>query len=1027
MKRLINNIIFILCTCLCWSCADEEIVQGIDYSKPAEVKFSVNFSEMEMVSSNSRAAGNVIDEIYNVCILFYQNGELVTSDGFPVYIYTGKVGTYSQLTKDGNVITVKKTLRPGSYQVVAVANMGNLVQDRLSDVETLAKLREISLVWNSQDIAVNNQMFGVFSETSVNSIDKAVETNGGGSVGLRSVNPTNDEYLTSVLLRGGEQTIYAKLYRAATKVTVGFDAENMNARVVVTVKSIEICNLPGSTKLWEPTKLEGESGKTSNQIRDNMNLEVRNKGIGESLFPADAHARNSESFFLFENRQGIDDKNSYNNGHKDKLLERVPNGTYIEIKARYDDQTEVSGSHGDITYRYMIGEDVANIFNNYNLTRNRHYKVTLVFKNSAKEEPYWRVEYTEDPVINIPSEVRLTYRHAGTFPSPIQFTVDEEDDEIELVTAEITKNPWYDTPLEGSRREAENVVSANDKLKWGFLCWGDQERSYPNSPVYSPWKTESRILTGQLATQIGSIKRYKYELNLQTEALAFCSENTENAAQTFTGYNNYSNPRIAEVTVIVKYKNSEKPSKIAVVKVVQEPRVVNPIAIYRKAGNDEPFHIRLLNAQGKEIDSYGPWTAEVEEGADWVRISRIGDNYGNAPVESGAAGGAIRFYYKPIDGKSIEPRCGVIRIAYSNNSVIHRIYVRQGYDPITIGEGDALWTSFNYLGKDDKGIDQFASSPMEEGAWLKNGNSEGILATDYYKDGNYYSGGFQTNLASYPTSSHNSKSWSTLPSGGSFAVSEHRLPNQKEMSSLLSQDNKNMSGFGVGYDDNANETLAFDEDAQYTNKAMGRRGVVMCDADGKNIFFPIGKRGYGRIRNQVMGMSSNELLHYSNENNRYLFSSDKGTYRPNLIDLYKAYGAYYWIEEASGSNQQMTFNYSLANIETQSKNEVSQDACFARLIKKIGPDKITVSKYVSFICGNEWPTKDVILTLNTSDAEVVMMRNLSGQASWEVQIAYLETVDMANIVLTFSYLNYEKKMTLKEFEKVVGSIIMDKK
>lgn len=996
MKQFIKYITLIVCACSCWACMDDEIGQEIDYSTPASVKLSIDFSEMQVVTPGTRSAGDAIGKISDLCVLFYKSDETLAMDeaNNPIYEYKNSISAEQ--------VTISKKVPAGEYKVVAVANMGNLVTSNTykETIKTLTGLKSISLQWNNDAIGANNQMFGFFSLSPTNNeIDDAITRDG-----MSNVAPTS--YNAPKLVLSGSKTLYAKLYRTVAKVTVAFNGEGLNSNVFVTIKSIRLGNLPKSCPLWVENKnvtdtlsAKGEGVPQSEVLTDeNFGLlRVTNRGAGnESLFPKDAHSQTGPSLFLFENRQGT----APTAGDKDKTRDKKKYGTFIEIEALY--ANESTGSNGKIIYRYMLGEDTPNKYDNYNLTRNRHYKVTLMLQKSGKEEPYWRVEYTENPSINLPTEVNISYRQSAKLNIP--FTVVEAYGGISSVTAQIIENPWYDDLDANGNREATVMTGSTDKQwRWGFLAWTGCQS---NNDTYGINKTSAINIT-----QVEG----KYQLSIQTESLGFKTDRGDEPADSFTGYNNYSNSRTAKIRVTVTYYSGE--TRTADVKVVQVPRIVNPIAVYRKWNSQKPFKIRLLNVLGAEIESYGPWKAEVESGADWFGIKNETSSVYGTSCNSGDAGGAIRFDYKPLStlgSADATPRCGVIVVRFSNYNVEHRIYVRQGDAPMAIGNRESLWTSYNYIGIDANNQPLFTDSPMEEGAWLKSGNSLGILANNTDNTDK-----FENPPGSFKMSDGTTRPWNTYsPSSDNtvqFNAPGYELPTQDDIHNIQSL--REYSGLGIGYDDNATETVVFNEDAQYTNPAMGRRGIAICDTKGRNLFFPTGKRGYGRRRNDMHGG-----LHYANST-----IEPSKINRPALIGLPRSMGGIYW---ANGS-QKLSFNYSLSNIELQSTdNGIGVDACFARLMK--GSDLMEFNRYYEIVAATPIYfdyTVSITKWGNITDYTINPM-----QGFYTVAFKYnIKEVDKAKdgVIITAvqNGITYEKKITIRELEGIpeTGKIQLDRK
>lgn len=132
--------------------------------------------------------------------------------------------------------------------------------------------------------------------------------------------------------------------------------------------------------------------------------------------------------------------------------------------------------------------------------------------------------------------------------------------------------------------------------------------------------------------------------------------------------------------------------------------------------------------------------------------------------------------------------------------------------------------------------------------------------------------------------------------------------------------------YGVLYGDGATETatsvadaFGYDSKEDPTDSPKGMRGCFVFSTDnGNNIFFPIGKTGYGRRKDGKnaadthKGEGSGEtgktgVLRYAQRQKPYQILSYYGSdynggveYQPLFFDLYKRPGAVYWLEQPGG-------------------------------------------------------------------------------------------------------------------------------
>lgn len=112
----------------------------------------------------------------------------------------------------------------GRYYIYAVANMDDLSEYE-DAIKTKEGLKSISFIWNLENIAANNQMFGFFSDASADS--------------------------DAPLLTINQRTIplHAWIRRAASKVTIAYDGSMLHENVYIYLKSVTIKDIPNQCYL----------------------------------------------------------------------------------------------------------------------------------------------------------------------------------------------------------------------------------------------------------------------------------------------------------------------------------------------------------------------------------------------------------------------------------------------------------------------------------------------------------------------------------------------------------------------------------------------------------------------------------------------------------------------------------------------------------------------------------------------------------------------------------------------------------
>lgn len=377
--------------------------------------------------------------------------------------------------------TLPVSLPYGNYRMYAVANVDlSEYAATISASENPAEtLKNIQLTWNSDEIAANNQMFGYFTtDNTSKGFDAPLVTLASKTVSLR-----------------------AWLKRAASKVTIAFDARNLKDNIYIYPKTAEIKDIPAHCFLGADNKpgTYSEELKDMNELIENgqtikyvdnpeatnyneswtarltngapifgFNTEAIGKGTPDEQIVAQ-HGENVNALYFYENMQGegspgeASDKWQVVEGNEGATTPSFPDGntkpdssnpeatdpnktgykdakvygTYIEVKAYYISNNPGDMSQGEIIYRFMLGKDT---HLDYNAERNHHYKLTMRFKGYANDVD-WHIEYPREPGMVIPNPYYISYLYNHSMMMPLQINT-EKGVTLKSLKAEILNNNW---------------------------------------------------------------------------------------------------------------------------------------------------------------------------------------------------------------------------------------------------------------------------------------------------------------------------------------------------------------------------------------------------------------------------------------------------------------------------------------------------------------------------------------------------------------------------------------------------------
>ena len=622
-------------------------------------------------------------------------------------------------------------------------------------------------------------------------------------------------------------------------------------------------------------------------------------------------------------------------------------GTYIEVEAYYTNDNFGSQTKGKIVYRFMLGMNTTNDFNSH---RNNHYKLTLCLKNNANDVD-WHVDYSDEPGIYIPDTIYVSYTYNTPTILPIRIVGHNVQDlNVEITQANWnpddstipqfrgTTDPaglatgFLSLTFDDSPRIRDNEVFGTgdqDRVKqyWDNGNPNNVKRNYINNGSKRAWADlDPHGYNVQNRRTSEGYNVFEADIPLFTRPLVIYKWAAWSGANPY-----FSSPRSGKirVTYTVDGKTEYKD-----VNVIQVRRVENPTGIYRRHDNDEKFDVVLLERNGEggthstpvnyiHFKSVGAWRAIIyrsttgggNDAAAWFtlsagsqRVSRTG-----AYIQ-GDDDSEIAFTYKPngtIPQNSV--RCGIIKVEYNDYTCTHYIFVRQGYAPMKLEDSGSLyWHTFNmYSGTQETNHPCEGGSLFVRGRWAPaildsntSGFGQAVTSLQALTDENGTIG-----TVSVPIANSGNTARQNFPNNGSRTLSRNntalnpwtqgRVPDVTEWATLLNE-NANAwvnRAFGVLYGDGATTTQTNPEqvygclhnDVTTGRTVKGMRGAFVYNTDnGRNLFFPIGAKGYGRRKVGAGGQ-----LQYGFGDNYSTLEIDQPR-RALLYHLYTNEGAIYW-------------------------------------------------------------------------------------------------------------------------------------
>lgn len=423
-------------------------------------------------------------------------------------------------------------------------------------------------------------------------------------------------------------------------------------------------------------------------------------------------------------------------------------------------------------------------------------------------------------------------------------------------------------------------------------------------------------------------------------------------------------------------------TKEALTNVIQVRRVINPKGVYRRWDNSEPFNVKLAWLGGDNADSFdpvisrGPWKAEIIGDDNFITLDGKKEVSGstNSQIKF-----SIRFNRLNLDKSKVQN--AVVRIIYHNYTCTHLIFVRRGYEPQEIAPNTKAWSSFNMINRnlsakdprDEGSLFKFGNSsePIDavNNAYLINGKEDYRIPSSFPKPSELQILGAGDNN-NYDTDKINKTvKWADIAKNSEgFTEGEiAKAAEMKDFESLYLAENMQF-GYGILYADGATETQ-MDVNKAYgyyrrdpDNKEngdseKGMRGLFAYYWDktkpddpytARNLFFPIGRSGYGHRKNKREGVAGGEsgdgVLRYAC--GRGAANSMFSHAAPLFVSIYRREGAIYWSRKVAknikewnnevftGDSYGMDINYFSFDVNLISASNIDSggDACFVRTV-----------------------------------------------------------------------------------------------
>lgn len=430
----VRYIIVFLIAFVVSSCRDELMEEDFIGEGKAYISATLDFRPMNSALDQTRmralAAGNALKDIACLHVLLYDFDTKNLVNKWKIEEYTvsdenrtdadAENGKSAETQTKQAAFKLPEEIDFGRYYMYAVANIPDLFENNTYSeaILTVDGLKNIILVWDSENMTANGQMIGYFTKNS-------------------ALAQYADE---SLVVNEKKVKLHAWLRRAASKVTIAYDGTNLKDDVSVYIMAASIKDIPTSCFLGKKNTpvnadslihdggmikyFEGDVQPGLDNFLTDYKAVVSNNPSNRTY--GSNHNETAEALFFYENMQGEgkdkkqtaagpgnNDGADYGIGYPDPeqgvegsgWKDEKYFGTYIEVDAIYRSENSERPGVGLIKYRFMLGK---NITTNYDAERNHHYKLTLKFNNFANDCD-WHIGYMEQ-ILDVTEPQEMNYQ-----------------------------------------------------------------------------------------------------------------------------------------------------------------------------------------------------------------------------------------------------------------------------------------------------------------------------------------------------------------------------------------------------------------------------------------------------------------------------------------------------------------------------------------------------------------------------------------------------------------------------------------
>ena len=179
MKHFVRHIILFLIILTVTGCYDEFMKEETIGKGKASISAMLDFKPMSSALSRTRAAGDALKDISSLHVLLYDydRKELINECKWKIEGYSvsdeNRTDNDAEVNPNGEHHTAETTTKRatfklpeeisfGKYYMYAVANIPDLLTNTAYSeaIKTVDGLKNIPLVWDSENVANNGQMIG---------------------------------------------------------------------------------------------------------------------------------------------------------------------------------------------------------------------------------------------------------------------------------------------------------------------------------------------------------------------------------------------------------------------------------------------------------------------------------------------------------------------------------------------------------------------------------------------------------------------------------------------------------------------------------------------------------------------------------------------------------------------------------------------------------------------------------------------------------------------------------------------------